>query len=375
MKYHYPLEYIKSVLNHTSYEKIPGLVMDLRDIGIKIHTPNINCSKQGFHILDGELWFGLGSIKGIGEAGVSIVEERKKNGVFQSMPDFVLRIQPSKNILERLICSGAMDGFCEDRKAMIETVPEYVMLLKKMKRYEKKLEEAEKKGRRGDCWQKYLDIAEKIRGIKPDTDICEDQWERLLIERSLLGVFVSRHPITLFPSAREYGAVEIGRLQKCYGNQNVTVIGIVSDFRKCRRKRDGAEMAFFKLSDSTGGIEVCCFADAYNQVKEHLRENIAIKVSGKILYDKCDETRKISLWKAETLKTKDKAITIYTKLYLSGVDTENGELWNLLKPYVSRQGNPLRLYDILMDEFRETDLLLSPTILRDERVRASLHKF
>ena len=42
---------------------------------------------------------------------------------------------------------------------------------------------------------------------------------------------------------------------------------IVSDFGKCKRKLDGEEMAFFKLSDSTGGIEVCCFADAYKKRK------------------------------------------------------------------------------------------------------------
>lgn len=207
LKYHYTLEYMKSVLNHTSFEKIPGLVMDLKDMGIKFHVPDINCSKQEFRILDGELWFGLGSVKGIGEAAVGVVEERKKNGVFQSLSDFVLRIQPSKNILEEFICSGAMDGFCENR------------------------------------------------------------WERLMIEKSVLGVFASRHPITLFPSVRECGAVEIERLQKYHGNQNVTVIGNASDFRKCRRKPDGAEIAFFKLSDFTGEIEVCCFADAYKKRK------------------------------------------------------------------------------------------------------------
>lgn len=111
LKYHYPLEYMKAVLNHTSFEKVSGLVMDLGDVGIKLHAPDINGSEHGFHILDGELWFGLGSIKGIGEAAVGVVEERRKNGTFQSLQDFVLRIRPSKNILEGFICSGAMDGF------------------------------------------------------------------------------------------------------------------------------------------------------------------------------------------------------------------------------------------------------------------------
>ncbi|MCI8269546.1 MAG: hypothetical protein HFG55_07800 [Lachnospiraceae bacterium] len=83
---------MKAVLNHTSFEKVPGLVMDLKEMGIKIHVPDINGSEIGFCILNGELWYGLGSIKGI-----------------------------------------------------------------------------------GDCQKKYVDIVEKIREIKPDTDICENQ--------------------------------------------------------------------------------------------------------------------------------------------------------------------------------------------------------
>lgn len=120
-------------------------------------------------------------------------------------------------------------------------------LLKKMKGYEKKLEEDDEKGRRGSCRQKYLDFTKKIKEMKPDTDICENQWERLMIEKNFLGVFASGHPMTLFPSSKECGAVEIKELQKYSGSQNVTVIGIVSDFSKCRRKQDGAEMAFLNF--------------------------------------------------------------------------------------------------------------------------------
>ena len=139
------------------------------------------------------------------------------------------------------------------------------------------------------------------------------------------------------------------------------------------KSRDGAEMAFFKLSDSTGEIEVCCFVDAYKKVKEFLKEDVAIKVIGKLMNDKSDDGRKVSMQEAEQLRPKDKVITVYTKLYLSGVGEEDGELWNLLKPYVSRQGSPLRLYDTLMDEFRDTNLLVSPAILHDERIRVSLY--
>lgn len=96
-----------------------------------------------------------------------------------------------------------------------------------------------------------------------------------------------------FPKCQRIWAVEIERLQKYHGNQNVTVIGIVSDFRKCRRKPDGAEIAFFKLSDFTGEIEVCCFADAYKKTKEFLKEDTAIKVIGKLMNDKGNGTRKI----------------------------------------------------------------------------------
>lgn len=215
---------------------------------------------------------------------------------------------------------------------------------------------------------------EKIRETKPDMDICENQWERLMIEKNLLGVYATRHPITLFPSSKECGAVEIKRLQRYSGNQNVTVIGIVSDFSKCKRKLDGEEMAFFKLSDSTGEIEVCCFVEAYKKVKGFLKEDTVIKVIGKLMNDKGDGTKKISVCMAEQLKPKDKAITVYAKLYLSGIDEEHGGFWDVLKPYVSRHGNSLKVYDTLMDEFRDTDFLVFPAILQDERIRSSFRE-
>lgn len=372
LKYHYPMEYMKAVLNHTAFEKVPGVVMDLENMGIRVHAPDINGSEYGFRILDGEVWFGLGSIKGVGEAAVAVIEERKKNGEFRSLQDFILRIQPTKNILESFICSGAMDSFCENRKAMKEAVPEYLKLLKKMKEYGKKLGENEEKGRREGCRQKYLDIMEKIRDTKPDIDICENALERLLIEKNILGVFASRHPMSLFPDIKECGAMEIAKIQKYPQGKIITITGIVSEFYVCRRKQDGAEMGFFNLSDETGEVDVCCFAKAYEKARKILKEDVVIKITGTVMYDKSDDAKKIAVVHVELLRTVEKVITVYTKLYLAGVDKEHGELWNLLKPYVSKEGNPVKLYDLLMDEFRETDLRLSPEVIHDERIRGNI---
>ena len=100
----------------------------------------------------------------------------------------------------------------KDEVYRVDLDPGYLILLKRIKEHVKKIKVDRGKNKREGCQKKYLDIMVKIRETKPDTDICENQWERLMIEKSVLGVFASRHPITLFPSVRECGAVDIKRL-------------------------------------------------------------------------------------------------------------------------------------------------------------------
>ncbi len=98
LKYYYPREYMKSVMNNTDFDKLPGLIRDLKTMGIGIKAPDINLSEQGFSLHDGNIVFGLGSIKGLGKSVDGVEQVRAKGGAFKSIQDFILRTDAGKTI-------------------------------------------------------------------------------------------------------------------------------------------------------------------------------------------------------------------------------------------------------------------------------------
>lgn len=371
LKYHYPKEYMKAVLNHTKFEKIPGLISDLRTMQIHVHTPDINCSKIGFSIHDNSLFFGLGSVKGLGESVSGIIEEREKNGIYQSIADFVIRTNGEKKVLEYLVDSGAFDGFYSNRSAIKNLMPAYIKEMKKVKHYRKKMED-QNDPKRMIYYQEKLDAAiKKIWDLRPDLSICEDEFVKLKKEKERLGVFVSKHPMELFASPEKSGAVSIARALTFPKKTKVSIIGILSDLKICFRKKDGAEMGFFELNDLSGQIGVCCFADSYLDYKEQLYEDAVIKITGEIMEDSYNERKKkVSVLQVSSLRVHKKTIFIY----VNGVHELEEGLWNRITPYVSQNGNPVLIYDLVMDEVRQCELMVSPEILQEKGLRTSLHE-
>ena len=95
LKVHYPADYMSAVLNHAgSIEKITFFMEECKRMGLVVLGPDINESQKGFAVNKaGEIRFGLGGLKGVGEAAVeSIIEERNKNGIFKTIFDLIKRI-------------------------------------------------------------------------------------------------------------------------------------------------------------------------------------------------------------------------------------------------------------------------------------------
>ncbi|NBH35568.1 DNA polymerase III subunit alpha [Clostridiaceae bacterium] len=371
LKYHYPKEYMKAVLNHTKFEKIPGLISDLRTMQIHVHTPDINHSELEFSIYDGSIFFGLRSVKGLGDAVAGIIEERKKNGIYQSIADFVIRTNGEKKVLEHFIDAGVFDVFCCNRSAIQSLMPVYLNEMKKVKNYRKKMAEQNEE-KKIIFYQEKLDSAmKKIRALKPDLSICEDEFIKLKKENERLGVFVSQHPMELFAPPEKVDAVSIAKALTFPKNTKVSIIGILSDFKVRFRRKDGAEMAFFDLNDLSGQIGVCCFTNSYLNYKEQLYEDAVIKIAGEIMEDRYNERKKkVSVLQVTSLYVHKKAIFIY----VNGVHELEEGLWNRITPYVSQNGNPVLIYDLVMDEVRQCELMVSPEILQEKGLRTSLHE-
>src|SRR5205085_6945682 len=113
LKARYPSEYMAAVLNHAgSIEKITFFMEECKRMGLKVLGPDINESKKGFAVNNkGEIRFGLGGLKGVGEAAIeSIIEERIKNGAYANIFDVIRRVNQrtvNKKSLESLVYAGA----------------------------------------------------------------------------------------------------------------------------------------------------------------------------------------------------------------------------------------------------------------------------
>src|SRR5690606_18553962 len=129
LKAHYPPEYMAAVLNHAgAIEKITFFMEECKRMGLKVLGPDINESQKGFAVnAKGEIRFGLGGLKGVGEAAIEgIIEERKK-GPYKSIFDLVKRVNQrvvNKKSLECLAYSGAFDCFTDIHRAQYFHIPQ-----------------------------------------------------------------------------------------------------------------------------------------------------------------------------------------------------------------------------------------------------------
>src|SRR3954454_10026369 len=130
LKAHYPHEYMAAILNHAgAIEKLTFFMEECKRMGIRVLGPDINESLQGFAVNSkGELRFGFGGLKGVGEAAInSIIEERNANGNFTSIFDFIRRVNQrmvNKKSVECLVYSGAFDCFKEMHRAQYFNIPQ-----------------------------------------------------------------------------------------------------------------------------------------------------------------------------------------------------------------------------------------------------------
>ena len=127
-------------------------------------------------------------------------------------------------------------------------------------------------------------------------------------------------------------------------------------------------MAFFDIADQTGTIPVCCFTAAYAKYGDCLTENAIVLIEGKVMVDKGngqDEAAiKLSIDKVYEMQLKKDVIIIYD----SDPDTWQRITLQKVKPYSSKDGNPVQVYFSLFGEIRDTDLKLNPVIVQDQVV-------
>ncbi len=275
MKANFPVEYMACVLTADSgdVEKVSEIITEVKRMHIQVLPPDVNESYGVFSVVpeESKIRFGLYSIKNFGE-GIAdvIIEERKNNGPYESLADFLTRIQDknlNKKSLEALIMAGALDQFGE-RGSMMANI-ENLQLFNK---------EASSNGHQDSLFGGLSGGISELRLAPADP---ATQAQKLQWEKELLGLYISGHPLDNYKEKLANRGKTITDIKRTtYEGVETVVGGIIEDLRVVLTKK-GDKMAFAKVADMSGSIEVVFFPKLYAEKSTMAVPEACIAVKGK----------------------------------------------------------------------------------------------
>lgn len=336
IKANYPVEYMTALFSaeEGDADKISQAVGECRRMKIKVLPPDINESDFGFTIVEDSqsltkraIRFGLGAIKNVGKAAIEAIISARKDGIFTSFPDFLTRVDArrvNKRVLESLIRVGTLSIF-GNRATLLSRMEEIRSKVAKPKslKGQQGLFGAEKNA--GKIVKEKSFFEEKISEFS-DEEI--EQFERQLLGFSLSGKPVSEligsldlrvtHKINEISPENDHG-------------ENVKVAGVVRDARVIVTK-NGSEMAFVKIEDPTGTIELVIFPKIYKASKHIWIDNKPVLVTAKV--DSRNDTPTLIV---EAIETKDSLEEIFLNIPKNTSSDQLKKLKFILTQYPGNQ--------------------------------------
>ena len=310
LKAHYPALYMAAVLNNASnIEKLTFFMEESKKMGIKVLGPDINESLKGFAVNKaGDIRFGLGGLKGVGENAIeSIIEERNKNGAYKDIFDFIKRINQrtvSKKTLENLIYAGTFDAFKELHRAQYFCIPEgeSVNGLEKIIKYGNMVQ-----SQTVNATNTLFGDLPSVMEIRPPQIQNCPQWPltiQLDHEKLVTGIFLSGHPLDHYKfefkhydvtPLQEFNEVKDSGATGINLNKTYRLLCLVSEANH-RVSRQGNKFGAFTVEDYTGKTEIMLWGDDYVRFHTYLQQGQALLICGsfKLRYNKAEYEFKVS---------------------------------------------------------------------------------
>ena len=298
LKAYYPLEFMACLLTSekADVERIGFLIEECKKMGIKVLPPDINESFRNFSVVPGEnsppttfpgfrlikpiaqkvvrgrIRFGLLAIKNVGTNIVeTIVKERKENGKYNSVEDFISRINCkdlNKKSLESLIKAGAFDKLAERNRLLTN--------LDRLLEAARETQKIRSEGQKG-----LFDRGNFNSGLKMISASPASSMEKLRWEKELLGLYVSGHPLEKYTKIVEKKCLPINQITPELTGRLIRVGGIISKIKKIITKK-GQPMLFVNLEDQTDKIELVVFPSVIENYPTLFQENKIVLVSGRV---------------------------------------------------------------------------------------------
>ena len=336
LKAHYPAQFMAAVLSADmqNIDKVVALVDEVRRLGITLRPPDVQESAFRFQAQNGAIRYGLGAVRGVGEGPVAaLVAAREANGPFADLADFCRRVdarRANKRVLEALINAGGMDSLATAssidaaRAELLAGLPDAVQGAEQVaKSAEMGLEDM------------FGGVAEPASAPRPATKPLTPK-ERLEGEKEALGLYFSGHPIERYlEEIRGFCRTSIDNLRPAPDLQ--LAAGFVISNRTLRRDR--GDMAFARLDDRSGRIEVCLYGDVFAQNRAKLEPDTILVVEGKVEADDREDGKRL---RAERVMTLAEARTRFRgAVVIDGTRcAANGSFAARLRQVLSRHQQP-----------------------------------
>lgn len=290
LKANYPAEYMAAVLTHSqsNLENVTFFIEECRKMGIEVLGPHVNESGVYFEVnKSGAIRFGLGAIKGAGDAAVeAIIQERDAKGPYKDIFDFSVRLSQrsvNKKTFECLALSGAFDSFTEyHRRQYVFAKDGDINLTEKATRYAAKLQQ--------ETMSSQVSLFGGSTGTeipKPKVDAVEpfNEIEKLHFEKEVVGVYISGHPLDNFKFEIEtFCTAPIATLNTIEGleGKELKVGGIVSTVEH-KMTKTGKPFGKLVVEDYSGKFEFVMWSEDYLKFKSFLMPGLFLFIEGNVL--------------------------------------------------------------------------------------------
>ncbi|MFB2764820.1 DNA polymerase III subunit alpha [Marinobacter shengliensis] len=341
LKAHYPAEFMAAVLtaDMQNTDKVVTLVEECRNMKLDLLVPDVSRSAYTFTVNDdGQIVYGLGAIKGLGEGPIDSIVEAAKDGPFQDIFDFCRRVdlkKVNKRAMEALIRAGAMDKLGAGRAQLMASI-------------DKAVQQADQQSRNDaagmmDMFGEMLESSGE--GEDPYADVAHvREWpekERLKGEKDTLGIYLTGHPFDEYErEVRRFVRNSIADLKPNKSPQRVAGLVVA---QRTMKTRTGSTMCFITLDDRSARIEATLFSEAFFENRELLQSDQVIVVEGQVSHDDYSGQMKMRVSSVMDVATARQQFSRGIRLALHAEQLQNGLLDKLddtLRPF-RNEGSPV----------------------------------
>jgi DNA polymerase-3 subunit alpha len=412
LKAHYPAAFMAALMT-SDYDDTDRLAIEIAEcthMGIEVLQPDVNQSFLEFAVVPekNQIRFGMAAIKNVGTAAVEeILRARELDGSFANLEDFLGKVNTrvcNRKAIESLIKAGAFDTFV-DRSVLLGNID--VMLA-----FASRLQKEANTGQT-DLFGNIMDevvaapqlLLEKTVAIVPLRE--QLQWER-----ELLGLYLSQHPLSPFETFLSEQTMPMSELKPEHDGKAVTIGGIINEIREITTK-NGARMAFIKISDMNGEIELILFPNAYQQTTGIWERDRIVLVRGKTnakdregnlgldVKVMVDDAREVTLEQAQSYQASGKAkkvpkpkkgvavpmirpatnkdsdqpsLPTMERVYIRLEDSQNSELLVSLKQTIDSHQGETEVVLVLGPAANKQIIKLPAKVTKDDTVMGKLYE-